>query len=411
MSEDKNINKEIKSGFISGNLPKARANHPYMTLISGDMLATNPSVVHVLEEIGLHYFPDKNQITGIPKKSGSFDLHFNIREYNELGNEELSTHKYNLIVEEDFDPQLKHVDENDPYWKPDEDVYTIAVNRNNKKRLKKDIAAASRRGYEHIEKGKIREDDFFIQYDPQTRWYALAVADGAGRSKYSRKGSKIACRSAVASCLEQLTEQSKELKKLTIRYTWRRSNHISREIMGRLHDIIASSVTDAYGDIVAEAKKIDYHPQEYATTLLMCICKKFEFGWLIGAYGVGDGAICVYHKDNWYTNLMVGNEHPSMRFFLTTPEVLQPTGMERRIRFTIVDDFTALFLMTNGVKDPKFESKTSMPCIELWNRFWEDISSQVNFSGKINDVGEELLKWLDFWTPGKYDDRTIAMVF
>jgi hypothetical protein len=237
------------------------------------------------------------------------------------------------------------------------------------------------------------------------------VADGAGKSKFSRKGSKIACRSAVESCLGRLTEQSRKLKKLTVRYTWKKSSHISREIMGNLHDIIASSVTDAYADIVEEAAKKNNHPQDYATTLLMCICKKFEFGWLIGAYGVGDGAICVYHKDNWYTNLLEGNKYPSVKFFLTTPEILQPAGMERRIRFTIVDDFSALFLMTNGVKDPKFECKTNVPGIELWNRFWEDISLQVNFSGKINDVGEELLKWLDFWTPGKYDDRTIAMLF
>ena len=410
MREDKNINKEIKSGFISGRLPKARANHPYMTFLGGDMVTSNPSVARVLEEIGLHYFPDKNQITGIPKKTGSFDLYFNIREYNESGIEELSTHMLNLTVEEDYNPQLKHVDENDPYWKPDEDVYTIAVNQDKKNKLKKDVVAASRRGYEHIEKGKIREDDFYIRYDPKTRWYALAVADGAGKSKYSRKGSRVACRSAVDSCLEQLTEQSRTLRKLTVRYTWRKTNQISREIMSRLHDIIASSVTDAYEDIAAEAKKFRRHPQDYATTLLMCICKKFEFGWLIGAYGVGDGAICVYHKDNWYTNLMTGNEHPSMKFFLTTPEILQPSGMERRIRFTIVDDFSALFLMTNGVKDPKFENKTNMPGLELWNKFWEDISTQVDFSGKLNDVGEDLLEWLDFWAPGKYDDRTIAMV-
>jgi len=410
MSEDKNINMSVKSGFISGNLPKARAGHPYMTFIGRDVLSSNPSVVHVLEEIGLHYFPDKNQITGIPKKSGSFDLQFNIREYNESGNEELSTHMLKLIVEDAYDPQLKHVDESDPYWKPDDDVCTIAVNRDNKKKVKKDIAAASKRGYEHIENGKIREDDFYIQYDSKTRWYALAVADGAGKSKFSCKGSKIVCSSAVESCLERLTAQSRKLKKLTVRYTWRKSNHISKEIMERLHDIIASSVTDAYGDIVAEATNFKHHPQDYATTLLMCICKKFEFGWLIGTFGAGDGAICVYHKDN-YANLMGGNEDPSVKIFLTTPEVLQPSEMEQRIRFTIVNDFSALFLMTNGVNNPKFESKNDLTCLESWNRFWDDISMQVNFSGKINDVGEELLKWLDFWTPGKYDDRTIAMIF
>ena len=413
MDEDKNF-KNIATGFMAGSLPKAQAGRPYVTFIGGDVLSTNPLAVYSctdLEKIGLHYFADKNQITGIPKKSGSFDFQFNIREYNESGMEELSTHTLRLIVEDEYDFPIKDPDETDPYWKPNDSVFTIAVNRGKKKRLKKDIAAASKRGYQHIEKGKIREDDFYVRYDPHTRWYALAVADGSGKSKYSRKGSKIACISAVDSCLERLAIHSRKLKKLTIRYTWRRSEHLRREIVGKLHEIIASSVMDAYSDIVDEATRFQCKPDDYATTLLMCICKKFEFGWLIGTFGVGDGAACVYHQNKWNANLMGGNELPSTKLFLTTPGILEPSGLAQRICFTIVDDFSALFLMTNGVSNPKFDGEADLPCFELWNRFWDDISSQVNFSGKINDIGEELLKWLDFWTPGKYDDRTIALLF
>jgi len=414
MDEDKNINKNINSGFTPDRLPRAQAGRPYVTFISGDFLPTSPLAVCSctdLEKIGLHYFADKNQITGIPKKSGSFDLQFNIREYNDSGMEELSTHVLKLIVEDDYEFPIEEVDEGDPYWKPDDDVNTILINRKSKKRLKKDIAAASRRGYQQIEKGKIREDDFFIRYDPKTRWYALAVADGAGKSKYSRKGSKIACNSAVESSLERLAEQSRRLKKLTIRYTWRKTDHLRKEIMGKLHDIIVSAVKDAYSDIVDEAALYDYRPKDYATTLLMCICKKFEFGWVIGTFGVGDGAICVYNKDKWYANLMGGDDCTSQKYFLTTPGILQPSEMERRIRFTIVDDFSALFLMTNGVSNPKFESEANLACFEMWDKLWDDIKQQVDFSGKINVVGEDLLKWLDFWTPGKYDDRTIAILF
>ena len=411
MNEDKNINKKGNCGVMQDNLPKARAGHPYMTFLGENLLASHPSVDHVLKEIGLHYFPKKNQITGIPKKSGSFDLLFNNREYNESGMEELSTQKMRLIVEEDFDYTIEHADENDPYWKPDDDVCTISANQNNKKPLKKDIAAASKRGYHQIEKGKIREDDFCIRYDQKTRWYVLAVADGAGKSQFSRRSSKVACNSVVDACLKQLTAQSKSLKKLAIRYSRKKTNHVRGEILGKLHDIIALSVMEAYKDIVVEAATLDRQPIDYATTLLMCICKKFEFGWLVGAFAVGDGAICVYQKDNWYANLMSGDNSSSEKCFLTTPGIITPPEMERRIRFTIIDDFSALFLMTNGVSNPKFGSEADLPCFELWDRFWNDISSQVDFSGKINDVGEDLLKWLDFWTPGKHDDRTIAMIF
>ncbi len=414
MEKDKNTNKNTNAGSKSGNLPNARAGQPYRMQIGGDYLPSNPLAVCWLdgiEKTGLHFFPDKKQITGITKTTGSFDMQLNIREYNDSGMEELSTHTLKLIVEDDYDFELGEVDESDPYLKRDDDVYAISVNQGSKKRLKKDIAAASRRGHLHIEEGKIREDDFYIRYDPETRWYALAVADGAGRSKYSRKGSQVACNSVVESCLERLTAQSYGLKKLTIRYNRWKSDKIRREIVRKLHDIIASSVASAYEDIVAEATDFGCQPEDYATTLLMCICKKFEFGWLIGTFSVGDGAICIYHKDNWYANLMGGGECPSEKCFLTTPGIIQPAGLERRIRFTIVSDFSALFLMTNGVSDPKVGTEADLPCFELWNRFWDDITSEVNFSGKIKDVSEELLKWLDFWTPGKYDDRTIAVVF
>ena len=415
MNSDKNINKSINSGLRLDILPIARAGHPYRTLIGADFLSQDSSAVcwfEGLEKTGLHFFPDKKQITGIPRNSGSFDVQFCIKEYNEnAGMEEFSSHSLKLIIEDDYDFQLGEVDKNDPYWKPDEDVYSIAVNDENRKRLKKDVTAASLRGYHHFENGKIREDDFCIHYDPATRWYILAVADGAGKSKYARQGSKIACNSSVQHCLEQLTAQSRDLRKISITFSSRKMNRARTELASRLHKIIAASAKRAYDDITAEAKKADCQPEDYASTLLLCVCKKFEFGWLIGSFTVGDGAVCVFNKEKWYANLIGGGEESSKKYFLTSPGILHDAELEKRIRFTVIDDFTALFLMTNGVSDQKFEFEDDLPCFELWNRLWNDINSQVTFSGKIKEVGEQLLKWLDFWTPGKYDDRTLAMVF
>ena len=414
MKVDKNIKRKNFSGCKPDTLPNARAGHPYKTMIREDFLPTNPLAVcwfEGLEKTGLHYFPEKKQITGIPRNSGSYDVQFNIREYNELGFEELSTRTLWLVVEDEIDITIGEVDESDPYWKQDDEVFTIPVNRDSKKRLTKDMVAASKRGYKQIGKGKIREDGFYMRYDLETRWYALAVADGSGKSEFSCKGSEIACNSAVESCLERLTAQSKKLKRLTVRYSWSKSNHTKNEIIKKLHDIIAESVTDACKDIIAQAAKHHHQAENYATTLLMCICKKFDFGWLIGSFGVGDGAVCIYQKENWVTNLLAGGESPSEKCYLTTQGIVQPAGFEQRIRFAIVNDFTALFLMTNGVSDPKFGDEDNLLCFEFWNQFWDDICSQVNFSGKINDVGEKLIKWLDFWVPGKSDDRTIAMLF
>ena len=411
MDVDKKVKTKTNFDYMPVKLPKATAGRPYVAYLGVNNLPSDPSVNKELERIGLHHYTDRNRIGGTPKEPGAYDFHFNYRKYNESGMEELSTQTLTLIVEKEYDIEVDHDPVHHKYWKESVDTRIVDVNQDDKKRLKKNMAAASRRGQQQITNVKIREDDFCIRYDEKTRWYALAVADGAGKSIYSCKGSQIASNSAVGRCLDRLSKQSGKLRKLTVRYTWRKSNHLLKEIMKMLHEIIASSVNDAYKDIEDEAYAQECLPEDYATTLLMCICKKFEFGWLIGTFGAGDGVICVYHKDNWYANLMGGNEPAAGKSFLTTPGIIQSSEMERRIRFTIVDDFSALFLMTNGVSDPKFECETQLHCFELWNKFWDDINAQVNLSGKINDVGEELLKWLDFWTPGKNDDRTIAMVF
>ena len=416
MEKNKNMIQRIKFAYKQENLPNARAGHRYLAQLPVDYLPSSSPTVDYrligLEDTGLHFSYETNQIVGIPKSSGSYEMQFNIREYSESGIEEFSTRTLKLIVEDDYNFLPEDPDANTPYRKRDEDTYAISVNQNSKTRLKKDMAAASKRGNQQIEEGKIREDDFYMQYDTDTRWYVLAVADGSGKAKYSRKGSKIACRSVVESCLERLTAQSRTLKGLTIRYTKKKSDKMRQEIVGRLHEIIASSVIDAYEGIVAEAKKFEHRPpKDYATTLLMCICKKFEFGWLIGAFGAGDGAVCVYDEDNWYANLLSGGESQLKKCFLTTPGLLQSSELERRIRFTIVDDFSALFLMTNGVSNPRFRDEDDLPSFELWNKLWNDICLEVNFSGKIKDVSEKLLKWLGFWTSGKHDDRTVAIVF
>jgi len=411
---DENIDKSIISGSKTGVLPLARTGHAYRTLIGYEFLSAGDAVCWLigLENTGLSFYPDKNMIAGMPGNSGDFDILICIRRFDrETQMEQYRTLTLKLTIEDDFNLQFEDVDEDDPYWKPDEDTKAIQVNFSKRDRLKKDMAAASLRGLKHYKGGKIREDDFCIRYDRENRWYVLAVADGSSRAMYSRRGSKIACENSVNHCLEQLSDQSQTLRNITVAYRRKKKESIIRELSERLFDIIASSVTYAHEDIVAEAKRLNNRLDDYETTLLMCVCKKFEFGWLIGSFAAGDGAICLFDKENWYANLLGGIENDSENIFLTAPEVVQPIELENRIRFSVVEDFTALIVMTRGVSVPKFGSANNLPCFELWNKLWNDISSQLDFTGKIERIGEQLLKWLGFWAPGKYDDRTIAAVF
>jgi hypothetical protein len=67
--------------------------------------------------------------------------------------------------------------------------------------------------------------------------------------------------------------------------------------------------------------------------------------------------------------------------------------------------------MTDGITDPKFETDSNLLKIEKWNELWNDLSKEVDFSVNNNLTAEHLLKWLDFWSPGNHDDRTIGIIY
>ena len=85
----------------------------------------------------------------------------------------------------------------------------------------------------------------------------------------------------------------------------------------------------------------------------------------------------------------------------------------------VVPDFTALFLMTDGVSDPMFETDKNLNDFAKWEEFYntlkkgfpEDEIAGVNLSDDNEESKNELLKWLDFWSPGNHDDRTIAILY
>lgn len=106
--------------------------------------------------------------------------------------------------------------------------------------------------------------------------------------------------------------------------------------------------------------------------------------------------------------------------FLTMPEVLrEKDAVSKRLRMAIVPDFTALFLMTDGVSDPMFETDRNLNDYTRWKEFYnklktgfpEDSIGGVDLSDDNESAKDQLLRWLDFWSPGNHDDRTIAILY
>jgi hypothetical protein len=103
--------------------------------------------------------------------------------------------------------------------------------------------------------------------------------------------------------------------------------------------------------------------------------------------------------------------------FITMPEIFTSDKFSTRFGFKIIDDFSYLMLMTDGIYDAKFVVEANLEKIEKWKEFIQDLkgnnedNSKVNFEESNTEIANQLSNWMDFWSPGNHDDRTLAIVF
>lgn len=306
------------------------------------------------------------------------------------------------------------------YEKPDEECDYVKVEALADGTEQKDIVAASKRGRSHAQEAKPR-DDHFKMLHIENGWYIMAVADGAGSAKFSRQGSRIACDTVIEYCQSQL-ENNDDFETAIDTYNEYKTESESdaRKLVGDyIYKIVGTAAFKAQKAIYVEANAQNVNPKLYATTLLLTICKKFSYGWFVASFWVGDGAICLYDKEA-HTAKLLGipdeGEYAGQTRFLTMPEIFKDAkALYQRLRFNIVPDFTALFLMSDGVSDPKFETDANLNNPDRWDALWDDLTKNdehpVDLSDDHEEAKQELLDWLDFWAPGNHDDRTIAILY
>jgi serine/threonine protein phosphatase PrpC len=385
-----------------------------------------------LDTIGLEYLSEEKLIKGKPTQAGDHMIEMEYKRKDWEEGRPLLPLKVTFII----NPDPKSLWKNLPtpkdieYYKPDNDKKIVKV-ASKKAKGKKEIArrdmvmvAASQRGRSHANEGKPRDDDFALDFDEKTKWYVMVVADGAGSAQFSRRGSQIACQTAIEVCKTQITELGNLLENQIRFYRSKKTGErkdtykFLEKIVGiYLDEIVGKAGLEAYNKVKEEAVSKERKPKEYATTFLLSICKKFDFGWFVGAFWVGDGGIGIYRKQVKDVKILGepdGGEFAGQTRFLTMREIFEDRP---RTRFEIVEDFTALILMTDGVTDPKFETDANLRRIEKWNALWDDLNGnnedelKVDFTAYNEQIDDQLLKWLDFWSKGNHDDRTIAILF
>lgn len=379
-----------------------------------------------IDELGLTLEMDKPgefSLLGKPQKAGDFTLKLR---YTTVEGEPVSE----LIIPIAFNPSPRDLwkniptDRNIPYFKEDSDKEYLKVEAGKDGSPKKDIVAASQRGRSHAQEGKARDDHFSLFHCEESDWYIIAVADGAGSAKYSRKGSEVACNTVIDHCKNLLFENP-EFEASIREYEADRDNQEKRTNVTRhVIDIVYKGAMKAHEAVkkVAEANE-ESKLKDFATTLMFAVCKKYDFGWFIASFWVGDGAMCLFDENNKTAKLLGTpdeGEFSGQTRFLTMPEIFRdPEVVAKRLRMAIVLDFTALFLMSDGVSDPMFETDKNLNDYAKWEEFYnnlkkgfpEDEIGGVDLSDDNEAAKDQLLGWLDFWSPGNHDDRTIAILY
>ncbi len=369
-----------------------------------------------LDDTGLTYDSNEELIFGCPQISGDLKIKLLFRLEGENEDSVLNEKLITIIVNPDPKSLWKNIesDKSDPFWK--EDNHTLSSDF-----LDKKIVVASKRGRSHANVGSFRDDDFSVKNFEKTGWSIIAVSDGAGSSKESRKGSQLACELIVSYFENNFTENSlKEFDDVLFNHKTKASEESAKKISHFVYDNLSKATWYVHKELEAFAIKSEKSLKDFHATLIFALVKKYEFGYAILTFGVGDCPIGLMNTDMSEIKLMnwldVGEFGGGTRF-ITMPEIFQSDKFSTRFGFKLVEDFSYLMLMTDGIYDPKFVVEANLEKTEKWIDFIEDIKGK-NDDGTIIElinsnlqIESQLSLWMDFWSSGNHDDRTLAIIY
>ncbi|MDE6755494.1 MAG: protein phosphatase 2C domain-containing protein [Muribaculaceae bacterium] len=378
-----------------------------------------------ISELGLEFKetePGKYTLSGVPAIHGDFNLTLS---FNTVEGEPRSVFSFPVA----FNPDPRSIwkdmrsELNRKGIKPDWTTEYVKVPADENGNPRKDIVAASIQGRSHAHEARGRDDHFAVEYCPDSEWYILAVADGAGSASRSWRGSEIACNTVVEHCRELLSGNEDFNKAIAAYHADKENIPLRNEVVRYVYDIVLKGAHKAHKAIIQEAADTpDAKPRDYATTLMFVICRRFSFGWFIASFWVGDGAMAVYDENSGDIKLLGKpdeGEFSGQTRFLTMPEIFSDKDIvSKRMRMTIMPEFTSLFLMSDGVSDPMFETDRNLNDFTKWeefnsllkNGFPEDEIPGVDLSDDNEEAQDQLLNWLKFWSPGNHDDRTLVVL-
>jgi hypothetical protein len=382
--------------------PNAKAGHAYQGMIERVGAAagsTQLREVRLPDELGLSFSESEHTLLGTPSVAGDHELTF------QWSSDGLTWSPGKCILIVNPEPRsLWKINEPAaelPYRKAHLDGQLITAPRFK-------IAAASRRGRSHEHSGTFRDDDFFIHHGAASGWSVIIVADGAGSAKSSRRGSKLAVDAAGAHLVASLAGAPGAALSPLIKGWDADPAAAGRTVGEQFRQLFLETGNLAVQAIEAEALAQGASAKDYATTLLVAAVKKEGDATFLATFWMGDGAIAAYGP-RAKVRLMGtpdGGEFAGQTRFLDRA-ALADSAFAKRIGIGCYTNLAAVVLMTDGVSDPRFETDNGLADAGKWDALWDEITPCL----AAPDPDQQLLAWLEFFTPGHHDDRTIAVLW
>lgn len=385
-----------------------------------------------LEAIGFTFDKETLTLSGTPQISGNFKIQILFK----VEGESESAEKNNKAIDIVFNPDPKSLWKNIPsdteaiFWKEENSSISDTLGE-------KSIIISSKRGRSHQNDGSFRDDDFAYKHFKENDWSIIAVSDGAGSASFSRQGSKVACQEII-NYFENEILPSKKLEEIEAKldeFYETKNEVLLEEGKNEGKKVLYKAVLHAHSKINDLAQKTfnenptlftkknaTYHAEYFHATLIVTAIKKMKVGNLILTFGVGDCPIGIVNKDKTEARLLnwldVGEFGGGTRF-ITQPTIFHSTERPMSSRFNahIQEDFSHLFLMTDGIYDPKFEVEANLEKTEKWLEFIDDLEGKnedtigIDFSAELSEAEVQLNNWMDFWSKGNHDDRTLAIIY
>lgn len=393
--------------FRLANATKGREYHEKLRIEGPDSEKIQViSITGLSSDGGLEYDPEERSVKGNPTKPGEFPLLVTYRP-DAVPEGEESQKGFMLIVNPDARELWEKTipsDPNVPFWKRDD------AHEGKASHAPWMFAAASKRGRSHARVGACRDDDFCFTSNAGG-WHILAVSDGAGSAEFSREGARIAVECASNTLADKLNELGVQLEEAITKWQQDRVDEHEKVLKRSLYEAFGFAVLETVKKIEAFTMEQELAYRDCYATLLLCAHRTIGNEQFVAGYWIGDGALAVYAEDEYIKLLgeSDGGEYAGQTRFLDRHAVSSGEEIMQRIRFDSRLNVSAVFLMTDGVSDPKFETDANLQSQEKWDDFWKEIKRRLRKDPER--TSKNLLAWLGFWSPGNHDDRTLAVLY